>query len=231
MCRSASPGLVRWSAILQLGWLEGFSFLGFSETLNWTTDQDMSVTLEVSDVSCGQFVTVNTEIVVVSPPLIVTLPDTLIGPCTEVFSMSPQIEGGSGVYTYDWTQNFNPVGDEATLTYTDGLPTTFAVEVTDNCQSSGSASTTIVIDNPPLVTSLPDTINASCIDNTVVAVSIESGAGEYEYEWTVGGVPYGGSDPQITVQSFVTTPIFVEVQDGCGGEDEAASTLVIPDEP
>ena len=37
---------------------------------------------------------------------------------------------------------------------------------------------------------LPDTINASCIDNTVVAVSIESGAGEYEYEWTVGGVPY-----------------------------------------
>ena len=145
--------------------------------------------------------------------------------------MSPQIEGGSGVYTYDWTQNFNPVGDGATFTYYDGLPTTFAVEVTDNCQSSGSASTTIVIDNPPLVTSRPDTINASCIDNTVVAVSIESGAGEYEYEWTVGGVPYGGSDPQITVQSFVTTPIFVEVQDGCGGEDESASTLVIPDEP
>jgi len=212
------------------GWLEGFSFLSFTETLNWTTDQDMSVTLEVSD-GCGQFVSASTEVVVVSPPLEVTLPDTLVGPCTETFSLSPQIEGGSGVYTFEWTQNFNPVGDQASLLYSDGLPTTFAVEVTDNCQSSGGASTTIVIDNPPLVMGLPDTINASCIDNTVIVVDIESGAGEYTYSWSVGGVPYGGSDPQITVQSFVTTPIFLEVQDGCGGEDEAASILVIPDVP
>ncbi len=211
-------------------WLEGFSFLGFTETLNWTTDQDMSITLEVSD-GCGQFVTATTEVVVVSPPLEVTLPDTLIGPCTETFVMSPQIEGGSGVYTYEWTQNFNPAGDGATYTYSDGLPTTFAVEVTDNCQSSGDASTTIVIDNPPLVIDLPDTINASCIDNTVIPVSIESGAGEYGYSWTVGGIPYGGNDPQITVQSFVTTPIQVEVVDGCGGEDLTSGTLVIPNVP
>ena len=212
------------------GWLEGFSFLGFTETLNWTTDQDMSITLEVSD-GCGQFVTVNTEVIVVSPPLDVTLPDTLIGPCTETFVLSPGIVGGSGVYTYEWTQNFNPVGDQSTYSYSDGLPTTFAVEITDNCQSSGSASTTIVIDNPPLVVDLPDTINASCIDNTVIPASIESGAGQYGYSWTVGGIPYGGDDPQITVQSFVTTPILVEVIDGCGGEDLASSTLVIPDVP
>ena len=212
------------------GWLEGFSFLGFTETLNWTTDQDMSITLEVSD-GCGQFVTVNTEVIVVSPPLDVTLPDTLIGPCIETFVLSPGIAGGSGVYTYEWTQNFNPVGDQSTYSYSDGLPTTFAVEVTDNCQSSGSASTTIVIDNPPLVVDLPDTINASCIDNTVIPASIESGAGQYGYSWTVGGIPYGGDDPQITVQSFVTMPILVEVIDGCGGEDMAASTLVIPDVP
>jgi gliding motility-associated-like protein len=211
-------------------WLEGFAFLGFTETLNWTTDQDMSITLEVSD-GCGQFVTVNTEVVVVSPPLEVTLPEVLVGPCTESFLLSPDIEGGSGVYTYQWTQNFNPVGDQSTYNYGDGLPTTLAVEVTDNCQSSGSASTTIDIVNPALELSLPDTINASCIDNTVIAVDILSGAGEYEYEWSVGGVPYGGDDAQITVQSFETTPIFVEVSDGCGGENQTGSTLLIPDVP
>ncbi len=227
---SISPDWSGGEPFYNWSWLEGFSFLGFTETLNWTTDQDMSITLEVSD-GCGQFVTATTEVVVVSPPLEVTLPDTLIGPCTETFVMSPQIEGGSGVYTYEWTQNFNPVGDEATYTYSDGLPTTFAVEVTDNCQSSGDASTTIVIDNPALVIDLPDTINASCIDNTVIPVSIESGAGEYGYSWTVGGIPYGGNDPQITVQSFVTTPIQVEVVDGCGGEDLTSSTLVIPNVP
>ena len=89
-------------------WLEGFSFLGFSQTLNWTTDADMSFTLEVSD-GCGQFVTVETEVIVVSPPLEVTLPDTVVGPCTESFELSPSIDGGSGVYTYQWSQNFNPV--------------------------------------------------------------------------------------------------------------------------
>ena len=227
---SISPDWSGGEPFYNWSWLEGFSFLGFTETLNWTTDTDMSITLEVSD-GCGQFVTVNTEVVVVSPPLEVTLPDTLIGPCTETFLLSPEIEGGSGVYTYEWTQNFNPVGDQSTYSYSDGLPTTFAVDITDNCQSSGSASTTIVIDNPPLVVDLPDTINASCIDNTVIPVAIESGAGEYGYSWTVGGIPYGGSDPQITVQSFVTTPIQVEVVDGCGGEDMASSTLVIPNVP
>ncbi len=211
-------------------WLEGFSFLGFNQNLDWTTDSDMSVTLEVSD-GCGQFVTAETEIIVVSPALEVSLPDTLVGPCTESFSLTPTIDGGSGVYTYQWNQNFNPVAYTETLTYEDGLPTSFTVEVTDNCQSTGSASTTIDIQNPVLVVDLPDSISASCVDNTVVAVDILSGAGGYTYEWTVGGIPYGGSDPQITVQSFVTTPIAVEVLDGCGGADESDALLVIPDVP
>ena len=211
-------------------WLEGFSFLGFNQTLNWTTDSDMSVTLEVSD-GCGQFVEVETEIVVVSPALEVTLPDTLVGPCTESFVLTPDIDGGSGVYTYQWSQNFNPVADTESYTYTEGLSTSFTVDVTDNCQSTGSASTIIDIVNPPLEIGLPDSINASCVDNTAIAVDILSGAGEYTYAWTVGGIPYGGDDPQITVQSFVTTPVEVEVNDGCGGEDETASLLLIPDVP
>ena len=78
---------------------------------------------------------------------------------------------------------------------------------------------------------MPDTVYASCIDNTVLVVDILSGAGEYVYEWSVGGLPYGGNDPQITVQSFETTPIFLEVQDGCGGENTVGSTLSIPNVP
>ena len=211
-------------------WLEGFSFLGFNQTLSWTTDTDMSITLEVSD-GCGQFVTAETEITVVSPALEVTLPDTLVGPCTESFELVPVIDGGSGVYTYQWSQNFNPVADSETYIYDSGLSTSFTVDVTDNCQSTGSASTTIDIQNPALFVDLQDTIDASCVDNTVIAVDILSGAGDYTYTWSVGGLPYGGSDPQITVQSFVTTPINVEVFDGCGGEDETDALLVIPDIP
>lgn len=227
---SITPEVSGGQPFFNYSWLEGFSFLGFGQTLNWTTDNDMTVTFEVSD-GCGQFVSTTTDIVVVSPPLEVTLPDTLVGPCTETFVLSPVIDGGSGVYTYEWSQNFNPVGTQSTYSYGAGLPTSFSVEVTDNCQSSGSASTVITIDNPPLVIDLQDSILASCVDNTPIAVDIVTGAGDYTYSWTVGGIPYGGSDPQITVQSFVTTPIGVEVQDGCGGEDETSAILIIPNIP
>ena len=89
----------------------------------------MSITLEVSD-GCGQFVTAETEITVVSPALEVTLPDTLVGPCTESFELVPVIDGGSGVYTYQWSQNFNPVADSETYIYDSGLSTSFTVDVT-----------------------------------------------------------------------------------------------------
>ena len=115
-------------SLLQLG-LEGFSFLGFTETLNWTTDS-MS-TPEVSD-GCGQFVTVNTEVIVVSPPLDVTLPDTLIGPHRDV-TPSPGIVGGSGVYTMEDPELQSGWGPIHVQLF-DGLPTTFAVEITDTHQ-------------------------------------------------------------------------------------------------
>lgn len=227
---SITPTVNGGQAPYNYSWTEGFSFLGFNSTLNWTTDEDMAVTLNVSD-ACGQNVELTTDVVVVSPPVNVSFADPYVGPCTEQFVLTPDVSGGSGVYTYEWFQNFNLVGTDATYTYSDGLPASFMLEVTDNCQGTGSATTSVTIDNPPLEIGLADTINASCVDNTVIAVDIVSGAGDYTYAWTVGGVPYGGDDAQITVQSFVTTPVGVEVWDGCGGEDETASLLVIPNVP
>ncbi len=227
---SITPTVNGGQAPYNFSWTEGFSFLGFNSTLDWTTDEDMVVSLNVSD-ACGQNVELTTDIVVVSPPVNVSFDDTYVGPCTEQFVLTPTVSGGSGVYTYEWFQNFNLVGSNDSYTYTDGLPASFTVEVTDNCQGTGSASTSVTIDNPPLEIGLPDSIYASCVDNTVIAVDIISGAGDYIYEWTLGGVPYGGNDAQITVQSFVSTPIGVEVLDGCGGENETASLLVIPDVP
>ena len=227
---SITPSVNGGQSPYNYSWTEGFAFLGFNSTLDWTTDTDMVVSLNVTD-ACGQTETVQTDIVVVSPPVNVSFDDTYVGPCTQQFVLTPTVSGGSGVYTYEWFQNFNLVGSGDTYTYGDGLPASFLLEVTDNCQGAGSATTSVVIDNPPLEIELPDTVNASCVDNTAIAVDIISGAGAYEYEWTVGGIPYGGNDPQITVQSFVTTPIGVEVIDGCGGADETASLLVIPDVP
>ncbi|MDG2426003.1 MAG: choice-of-anchor L domain-containing protein [Flavobacteriales bacterium] len=210
-------------------WVDGFNWLDFDQTLNWTTDVDMNVTLQVSD-ACGQFVEASTLIEVVSEPLEVTLPDTLTGPCTEVFFLNPQVANGSGVYTYIWTQNFVFVSDESTYSYQSEYPTSIQVEIVDNCQAEGSALAYINVVNPPLEISLPDTLFASCVDLTAYTVDIISGSGNYVYEWLVGDSTYSNL-PSINVQSYATVPIGVEVEDGCGGEADASSVLVIPDIP
>lgn len=210
-------------------WMDGFNWLDFDAELNWTTDQDMNIEVQVSD-ACGQMATASTLIEVISEPLEVSLPDTLTGPCTEVFNLVPLVANGSGVYTYQWTQNFVPVGDDASYNYQSDFPASIQVVVTDNCQAEGTALSYINVVNPLLEISLPDSIYASCVDLTAYTVDIISGAGNYVYAWEVADSAFSNL-PAINVQSFATVGVGVEVADGCGGEDVASSVLVIPDIP
>jgi gliding motility-associated-like protein len=214
---------------LNYTWVEGFNWLGFDAELNWTTDTDMNVEVQVND-ACGQTAFASTLIEVISEPLEISLPDTLTGPCTEVFNLVPQIDNGSGVYFYQWTQNFVPVGNDASYGYQSDYPASIQVVVTDNCQAEGTALTYINVVNPPLEIGLPDSVFASCVDLTAFTVDIISGAGNYAFTWEVSDSIYSNL-PSINVQSFATVGIDVEVADGCGGEAGASSVLVIPNNP
>jgi gliding motility-associated-like protein len=108
--------------------------------------------------------------------------------------------------------------------------TNITVLIQDGCGQSNSASTQITIDNPPLEVDLGGDIFASCVDNTDIPVTILSGAGDYTYSWTVGGMPAGSNSSQV-VQSFETIPVSVSVQDGCGGAASDDLVYHIPDIP
>lgn len=211
-------------------WLDGGSWLGWGNPLNWATSADESIVLEVSD-ACGQVESVNIEVTVEAPEVIVSLPDNLVGPCTEVFNLAADVTSGSGGYEYSWFQNginLNENGDNVDVQLSETA--TFTVNVDDGCGQSGSDNAQVTIDNPPLVVELGPDVYASCVDYTVIPVNVISGAGDYQYEWFVSGESYDVDD-EITLQSFGTVPVGISVQDGCGGSATDSLVYHIPDIP
>ncbi|MDA1336260.1 MAG: choice-of-anchor L domain-containing protein [Bacteroidetes bacterium] len=211
-------------------WFNGNTWLDFDNTLNWQTSNDATLTLQVSD-NCGQSEEVEVEIIVEAPDVEVSLPQNVVGPCTEVFEMQANVTSGSGGYQYTWFLggvNLNESSSSIDIQLDES--STVSVNVNDGCGQSGSASSLITIDNPPLVVELGPDIYASCVDFTNIPVEIVSGAGDYSYDWFVSNEPYD-QGPDITVQSYGTIPVSVSVTDGCGGADEDSLVYHIPDIP
>jgi gliding motility-associated-like protein len=211
-------------------WLNGSAWLNWGQTLNWSTSNDASLTLEVSD-GCGQVEDVEIEVIVEAPDVEFTLPQDLIGPCTEVFDIASNVTNGSGGYVYNWSQDGASLSDNGSqIDVQSFATTTIALTVNDGCGQSATQSTVIIIDNPPLIIELGADVYASCIDNTNIPVDIISGAGNYDYAWFVSGEPYDlGSS--IILQSFGTVPVYVDVEDGCGGVTSDSLVYHIPDIP
>ena len=211
-------------------WLDGGTWLGWGNPLNWSTSSDESIVLEVSD-ACGQLESVDIEITVEAPEVIVSLPDGVVGPCTEVFNLQADVTSGSGGYQFSWFQNginMNENDDNIDIQLSETA--TFTVNVDDGCGQNGTDNAQVVIDNPPLIVELGPDIYASCVDFTVIPVDIISGAGDYQYEWFVSGESYD-MDDEITLQSFGTVPVGISVQDGCGGATIDSLVYIVPDIP
>lgn len=203
----------------------------WSQNYSTSTSADLTLEVVVSD-ACGQEESAEVEVQVTAPDVVVVTPTELVGPCTTVFEVEADVTSGSGGYTYTWYQDGELMAGQANdaVFIESFVDTEIEVVVNDGCGQTGGNSTDIVIENPPLVIELGDPINASCVDNTPIAVDILSGSGEYEYAWEVNGVPYS-TDEDILVQSFFTIPIAVSVVDGCGGAASDEVTYIIPDIP
>lgn len=210
-------------------WYNGGMWIGWEQNINWTTSEDVVLTVEVQD-NCGQIETADVSIVVDSPPVEIELEDEMTGSCIEVFELDPEITSGSGGYTYSWTNVGEDLGSTSSIDFQSDNSTVIDLTVDDQCGASASTQVIINIVNPPLEVEIGEDINASCVDNTEIVADILSGSGGYEYEWTVGG-EYAGNNESVFVQSFQTIPVFLSVIDACGGATQDQLTYFIPDIP
>ena len=213
-------------------WLEnGTNIWNWNQNYTGSTDADMTLEVVVTD-ACSQEESAIIEVEVTAPEVVVAMPEELVGPCTTLFEVEADVTSGSGGYTYTWYQDGVLMAGEngAELFLESMMNTAIEVVVNDGCGQSGTNATDITIENPPLVIELGDPINASCVDNTPIAVDIVSGSGEYVYNWQVNGTDYS-TDEDITVQSYFTVPVSVSVTDGCGGAASDEVAYIIPDIP
>jgi gliding motility-associated-like protein len=191
-----------------------------------------TITAIVSD-QCGQTFEVESQLIIESPPIVLSLPQDNAGNCATVFTLNPIIDGGSGNvndWTYNWTGNGSAISNASSLNSTFADDTHIVLNVTDVCNATATAEADIVIENPPIDVSVGEDINASCIDNTALAADVQGGSGGVQYQWIVDG-NLEGTSATFNKQSYETIDVSVVITDACSETASDTLTIFIPDTP
>ncbi len=125
----------------------------------------------------------STKTITLTPPPAIVLSNTItsvscFGGNTGAIDLS--VSGGTAPYSYVWS-NGTTIQDLSNLT-----AGTYTVTVTDNKNCSSTSS--IVVDEPLVITSNPTTVNVSCAGNNdgSISLSTSGGTAPYTYLWNTG---------------------------------------------
>lgn len=201
-------------------------------TYEWTDDQgnvlSTTTTLAINSgplatyyvsvqAGCGMG---DADTIVVSPlalpPVVVqTNNDTTVlcpGDAVDLYIVS--LTGGSGVYTWEWTDGFSVLGTTDTVP---GVPVigtyTYFITAEDECGNVGGDSITVQLPvwDPYVLWAVPDT--AICLgDEGFLGALATGGAGGYSYVWS----PINGNRADTTIAPAAPGTYTVTVTDACG---------------
>lgn len=216
------PYFVNW-------WDPNFNWLGNTSTLTYDTQDQITIQVDVSD-NCFQLASDWITIFIENPPIEIALVDQVTGNCTEEFLLEGFVSGGIPGYSYQWVNEGDIVGGTSTYSSTFFESTTVYFNVNDNCGGSAQDSVVVNIVNPIPQLELGPNIDASCIDNTLITATVESGSPDFEFEWIVNGNVESTLN-ELTWQSYETVQIYCSIIDACGEPDSDSLIIFIPDIP
>jgi gliding motility-associated-like protein len=139
-------------------------------------------------------------------------------------TMSVNILGGNGPYTYTW----NPVlPNQPSVTVSPAVTTTYTVSVVDANGCTGGPLTITVAILPPLTVSILG-VNSICAGGSAaLSASASGGDGNYTYTWQPGNL----IGPNQNVSPAVTTTYTVTATDGCTQVDSDVFTVNVTQLP
>ncbi|MBI4647719.1 MAG: PKD domain-containing protein [Bacteroidia bacterium] len=143
--------------------------------------------------------TIDTSVTITEPVVLSVLTTQTNVSCFNGSNGSATVSpsGGTPGYTYSWT------GDSTSQTISDKPPGTYTVTVTDsnNC----TATATVIITEPPVISATITGTNVSCNNGSsgAVSLSVNGGVPPYTYIWTNGATTQNLSN--ITAGTYIVT--------------------------
>jgi gliding motility-associated-like protein len=216
-----------------------WQFNGISDWNNWMLDtyiapavNEGTITVIVSD-QCGQTVELESQLVIESPAIDLTLPQNLQGNCQTIIAIDPIISGGSGTianWDFNWTTNGASIGTGSSLNSAFNADTSIDLFVVDACGATASATASVEVVNPAIDLTLGDDVDASCIDNTLLTPTLLGGSGGFQYQWLVDD-EVEGTQNTLSIQTFTTQDVVLLVSDICSTTTSDTITINIPSAP
>lgn len=215
------------------GGLEPLSYLwstgATTDTLvvNPTTTQSYSLTvtdfcLNSSDTDAGE--------VYVMP-----IPPLQIAPIADITNSCPftdvvvqaSLSGGSGGYTYSWTNMGQFISDRDTALFSSGISTVYQLIASDACGLQDTLLVKYDITAPILIPAISAPVKICPGASYDITASATSGTPPYTYYW-----PHSGeTTPTVTVQPNTRTEYFVEISDACSTYMVPISTVISVEAP
>jgi gliding motility-associated-like protein len=161
------------------------------------------------------------------PPLVVDAGPDLEFSCLETVLVNPNVEGGSGEYTYQWEVNGEPVSTDEVLSLNTDDAGDVTLIVTDECLETASDQLSFTFPPVPVFVELGDDIDVTCLDVSEIFAQTSGGIGNYTYSWDVGGEVLGSQNP-IDVQVAEQTVVTVTVLDECENVGTDQMTINLP---
>ncbi len=164
---------------------------------------------------------------VVNVPVFLPLTATSSADITEICPYIPATlsvtpEGGSGIYTYQWSTGLTQLGTTATQDVLPSATTVYNVLITDQCGNTTTEQVIYTITSPPLILTMSPAQLICPGDSAYISVSASGGFGQYYYSWSVNGATTDG----IWVKPTETTLYQVSVSDECQTFTVAGTTMV-----
>ena len=213
MCPGASLSIVPTLS----GGVPPYSYLwsngATTTSISVIANTNSTIFLTVSDNCSGQSVT---DSATISVPLYPPLSLVVSNDITEICPYIPQtiyanVNGGSGVYLYSWTQGNTLIGSSDSVIVSPPASTIYIVTVTDNCGNTVSDTVSYTITSPPLLVSNSPVIQICPGDSAYISASASGGYGNYYFLWPTTGETTTG----IWVHPTANSVYQVIVSDEC----------------
>lgn len=163
-------------------------------------------------------------------PLIVNVEDVTLVCAGDEATLTAEIEGGVGPFTFEWSTNETT----ESITVSPSSTQNYTVTVFDECIGNNvNATGTVTIPvYPPIVLTITDDITEICpYLPTDLVVSATGGSGGYSYQWSSSQGQQLGQNALQNVVPSTTTTYFVEVTDNCGAIAQADVLYTITSPP